>query len=216
MTKGRPQSRREELANVVTHGTGLAASLVGTPAPHLGRQCPWGRLADCRLQRVCCQPRSSLRRLNDLPRAADLARQEPPADPRSRGDLPADCGSYTPFTLGVLRGAWGWTLFGLVWGLAAVGILHKTILGFRFPRLSTLMYLAMGWLAVVAIGPLAGALPAAGLALLFAGGLCYTVGVVLFVRDTCPHRHALWHVCVVAGSACHYAAVLRYATGSHP
>ncbi|HEY7029639.1 MAG TPA: hemolysin III family protein [Gemmatimonadales bacterium] len=106
--------------------------------------------------------------------------------------------------------------FGLVWGLAAVGILYKTFLGFRFPRLSTLMYLGMGWLAVVAIGPLAQALPTAGLALLFAGGLCYTVGVVLFVRDHLPYRHALWHVCVVAGSACHYAAVFRYATGPRP
>ena len=122
-------------------------------------------------------------------------------------------GSYTPFTLGVLRGAWGWTLFGVVWGLAVVGILHKTLLGFRFPRLSTLMYLGMGWLAVVAAGPLARALPAGGLAWLVAGGLCYTIGVLWYVRDHLPYRHALWHLLVLAGSACHYTAVYRYATG---
>jgi hemolysin III len=94
-------------------------------------------------------------------------------------------------------------------------VLHKTLLGFRFPRLSTLMYLGMGWLAVVAIVPLARALPAPGLALLLAGGMWYTAGVALFVRDHLPYRHALWHVCVLAGSICHYAAVLRYATGPH-
>lgn len=125
-------------------------------------------------------------------------------------------GSYTPFTLGVLRGAWGWTLLGLVWGLAAVGVLYKTLLGFRFPRASTLLYLVMGWLAVVAIGPLAQALPGAGLTLLLVGGLCYTGGVALFVRDHLPYRHALWHLCVVAGSTCHYAAILHYATGPRP
>ena len=125
-------------------------------------------------------------------------------------------GSYTPFTLGVLRGAWGWTLFGLVWGLAAVGILHKTILGFRFPRLSTLMYLGMGWLAVVAIGPLARAAARGRPHVAVRRWALLYRGVVLFVRDHLPYRHALWHVCVVAGSACHYAAVMRYATGPHP
>jgi hemolysin III len=120
-------------------------------------------------------------------------------------------GSYTPFTLGVLRGAWGWSLFGVVWTLAACGILYKTMFGFRFPRLSTGFYLAMGWLAVVALEPLARALPGPALAWLLAGGLCYTAGVPFYARDRLRFRHAVWHLFVLAGSACHYVAVLLYA-----
>ena len=216
MTQGRPQSRREELANVVTHGSGLAASLVGLP-PLIWVANAHGdasQIVACSVfavSLVVLYTASTIYHVLPTSPAKHLLRV---IDHVAIYLLIA--GSYTPFTLGVLRGAWGWTLFGLVWGLAAVGILHKTLLGFRFPRFSTLMYLTMGWLAGVAIGPLARVVPAAGLTLLFAGGLCYTVGVVLFVRDHLPYRHALWHVCVVAGSACHYAAVLRYATGSHP
>ncbi|HSE66939.1 MAG TPA: hemolysin III family protein [Gemmatimonadales bacterium] len=216
MTHGRPQSRREELANVVTHGSGLAASLVGLP--------PLIWVANAHgdaWQIVACSVfAASLVVLYGASTIYHVLPTSPAKHVLRIIDHVAIylliAGSYTPFTLGVLRGAWGWTLFGMVWGMAAVGILHKTLLGFRFPRFSTLMYLAMGWLAVVAIGPLTRALPAAGLTLLFAGGLCYTAGVVLFARDHLPYRHALWHVCVVAGSACHYAAVLQYATGPHP
>lgn len=215
MTKGRPQSRREELANVVTHGTGLAASLVGLP-PLIWVANAHGDAS----QIVACSVfAASLVVLY----TASTIYHVLPTSPAKHLLRVIDhvaiylliAGSYTPFTLGVLRGAWGWTLFGLVWGLAGVGIFHKTILGFRFPRLSTLLYLAMGWLAVVAIGPLARALPAAGLTLLFAGGLCYTAGVALFVRDHLPYRHTMWHLCVLAGSVCHYVAVLQYATGPH-
>jgi hemolysin III len=122
-------------------------------------------------------------------------------------------GSYTPFLLTNLRGPWGWTLFGIIWGLAILGILHKTILGFRFPRLSTVMYLGMGWLAVIGAGPLMRILPPSGLAWLVAGGLFYTAGVIFYHRDHLPYRHAWWHVMVMAGSVCHFTAVLRYATG---
>jgi hemolysin III len=114
--------------------------------------------------------------------------------------------------LGVLRGGWGWTLSGIVWALAAIGILYKATLGLRFPRLSTVFYLGMGWLAVVAIQPLSAALPWGALAWLAAGGLCYTLGVLFYLRDYRRYHHALWHLCVLAGSACHYVAVLRYAT----
>jgi hemolysin III len=116
----------------------------------------------------------------------------------------------------VLRGAWGWTLFGVVWALAALGILYKTMLGFRFPRLSIVFYLGMGWLAVVALGPLARALPVSGLVWLLAGGLCYTAGVPFYIRDRIRFRHAVWHLFVLAGSACHYVAVLLYATRPLP
>ncbi|HEY7026348.1 MAG TPA: hemolysin III family protein [Gemmatimonadales bacterium] len=213
MAVNRPQSRREELANALTHGSAFAASLVAVP-PLVWVARAHGdarQLVACSVfaaSLVLLYAASTLYHVLPTSRAKHILRV---IDHVAIYLLIA--GSYTPFTLGVLRGAWGWTLLGLVWGLAAVGVLYKTLLGFRFPRASTLLYLAMGWLAVVAIGPLAQALPGAGLALLLVGGLCYTGGVALFLRDHLPYRHALWHLCVVAGSTCHYAAILQYATG---
>ncbi len=209
----RPQTRREELANALTHGSGLAASLVGLPVLVWAANRRGGprELVACAVfaaTLVLLYAASTLYHALPASRAKRILRV---VDHTAIYLLIA--GSYTPFTLGVLRGAWGWTLFGVVWGLAVVGILHKTLLGFRFPRLSTVMYLGMGWLAVVAAAPLARALPAGGLAWLLAGGLCYTLGVIWYVRDHLPYRHALWHLLVLAGSACHYTAVYRYATG---
>lgn len=121
-------------------------------------------------------------------------------------------GSYTPFTLGVLRGAWGWALFGVVWGLALVGIALKAAGKASHPVLSTGLYLLMGWLVVVAVDPMLARVPAAGLLWLAAGGLCYTAGVAFFATDTrVPFGHLVWHVFVVAGTTCHYLAVLWYA-----
>jgi hemolysin III len=120
-------------------------------------------------------------------------------------------GTYTPFTLGVLRGTLGWTLLGLVWTAAAVGVIAKLIVGFRYPRLSAAMYLAMGWLAVVAIRPLLLGMPRTGFALLVAGGLSYTVGVAFFAARNVPYAHFVWHLFVLAGSTCHFFAVLWYA-----
>ena len=119
-------------------------------------------------------------------------------------------GTYTPFTLGVLRGAWGWSLFAAIWTLAALGIVFKVLFHQRFKRISTAFYLAMGWAIVVAIRPLAIALPDAGLWLLAAGGLFYTGGVVFYVRKW-RYTHAIWHCFVLGGSACHFFAVLHYA-----
>jgi hemolysin III len=209
----RPQSRREELANALTHGSGLAASLIGLP-PLIWVATAHGdvrQIIACSVfavSLVILYAASTIYHALPTSRAKEVLRV---VDHVAIYLLIA--GSYTPFTLGILKGAWAWTLLGLVWGLAAVGILHKTLIGFRFPRLSTLMYLGMGWLAVVAIVPLTRALPLAGLAWLVAGGLCYTIGVVWYARDHLPYRHALWHVLVVAGSGCHYAAVFQYATG---
>ena len=117
-------------------------------------------------------------------------------------------GSYTPFTLGVMRGTWGWTLFGIVWGLAAVGILAKTTLGVRFHLASTLMYLAMGWIGVVAARPLMHALTSHEIAWIVAGGLAYTAGVPFYLWKSRRYTHAAWHVFVLAGVACHFVAVL--------
>jgi hemolysin III len=121
-------------------------------------------------------------------------------------------GTYTPFTLGVLRGAWGWTLFGLVWGLAMVGIFLKSFAGVRSEVFSVMLYLAMGWLCVIAAGPIMSIVPGWGIVWLLAGGIAYTVGVVFYALD---HRvqycHFVWHLFVIAGTACHFVAVLGYA-----
>ena len=120
-------------------------------------------------------------------------------------------GTYTPFTLGVLRGAWGWTLFGVVWSLAAVGIVLTAARGIRYPRLATGVYLGMGWLVVIAIRPLWLRLPFTGLLWLVAGGIAYTVGVRFLAAKRMRYSHFVWHLLVLVGSACHFVAVLRYA-----
>ncbi len=121
-------------------------------------------------------------------------------------------GTYTPFTLGVLRGPWGWTLFGIVWGLASAGVVLKAIGGVRVPKLSMVLYLAMGWLALIALKPLWLSVPGWGLFWLFAGGVAYTVGVIFFaVDDRLRYGHFIWHLFVVAGTACHFIAVMWYA-----
>lgn len=119
-------------------------------------------------------------------------------------------GTYTPVTLISLEGPWGWTLLSLVWVLAVGGCIFKLFFVGQFQRLSTTLYLVMGWLAVVAIGPVVEAVPAAGLGWLVAGGLSYTVGVAFFVWERMPYNHAVWHLFVIAGSACHYVAMLLY------
>jgi len=119
-------------------------------------------------------------------------------------------GSYTPFVLVTLRGPWGWSLFGVVWGLAIAGVVLKFWFAGRFKLLSTLLYIGMGWLVMVALKPLMAALPAGGLHLLVAGGLCYTGGAVFYLWRRLPYNHAIWHLFVLGGSACHWAAVFRY------
>ncbi len=121
-------------------------------------------------------------------------------------------GTYTPFTLGVLRGPWGWTLFGLIWALALTGVLVKSRGSFKYPRLSTMLYLAMGWLIIVAALPLWRAMPGWGLFWLAAGGLAYTGGVGFYAAKRLRYGHFVWHLFVLTGSACHLVAVLKYAT----
>ncbi|HEY8105175.1 MAG TPA: hemolysin III family protein, partial [Gemmatimonadales bacterium] len=120
-------------------------------------------------------------------------------------------GTYTPFALGVLRGAWGWALLGLAWGLAAVGIGLKAVAGIRYPAISLTLYLGMGWLFVLALPFLSFQLPLAGILWLVAGGLAYTAGVAFFAAKRLPYAHFVWHVFVLTGTACHFVAVLHYA-----
>jgi hemolysin III len=121
-------------------------------------------------------------------------------------------GSYTPFALGALRGTWGWTLFGLVWGCAALGVLLKSLSRLRHPGWSTGLYVAMGWLVLIAAGPLVQHVAARGVALLVAGGLAYTAGAVVFLFDSrIRYAHFVWHLFVMGGSTCHFFAALWYA-----
>jgi hemolysin III len=120
-------------------------------------------------------------------------------------------GSYTPFTLVTLRGPWGWSLFAVVWGLAVIGILQDILFAKRRGILSVIIYLLMGWIALVAIRPLSRALPGAGMILLVAGGLFYTIGVVFYTLDKkISHGHGIWHLFVLAGSACHFFTIFLY------
>jgi hemolysin III len=120
-------------------------------------------------------------------------------------------GTYTPFTLGVLRGVWGWTLFGIVWGIAVAGVVLKSIGGVRYQKLSTILYLAMGWIIIIAVKPLYLNMPPWGLFWLLAGGLAYTAGVVFYAAGRIRYAHFIWHLFVIAGTACHFIAVLKYA-----
>lgn len=216
MTLTRPLWFSEEAANAMTHGVGLLASLIGVPIllwTAVGRGDFW-HIAGCTVFAVS---------LIGLYAASTLYHALPPS--RAKRVLRVIdhaaiyfliAGSYTPFTLGVLRGGWGWALFGVVWSLAAFGILFKTLFGFRYPHASTLFYLGMGWLALVAARPLTAVLSGGGLGLLLAGGLLYTAGVVFFVWDRWRYSHVVWHLFVLGGSACHFLAVLWYAVPSRP
>jgi hemolysin III len=209
---GRAQTMAEEVANAITHGLGLLASVVALPvllaAPHL-RVDRWTTLgvAVFGTTLVLMYLASTLYHAVPHPRAKHLLRT---LDHSAIYLLIA--GTYTPFLLGALRGTWGWTLLVVIWLLAALGVAAKWTVGFRFPRLSTAVYLGMGWLIVVASVPLVRSMSMSGLAWLAAGGLCYTGGVVFHATD---HRlrygHAVWHIFVAAGSTCHFFAVLWHA-----
>lgn len=122
-------------------------------------------------------------------------------------------GTYTPFTLVSLRGVWGWSLFGAIWGLAAVGVLLKLIIATRFALLSTLLYIAMGWLVVVAAEPMVEAVAFETTLLLASGGVLYTFGTVFYHSRRIPYAHTIWHLFVIGGSVLHYLAVARELTG---
>lgn len=209
---GRPQSLGEEIANSVTHGVGLLGSMAALPVLVLGavgQRDPWQLVGGAvfGITLVLLYLASTLYHALPVCRAKDVLRV---LDHSAIYLLIA--GTYTPFTLGALRGPWGWSLFGIIWGLALLGVAAKLTIGFRFPRLSTVLYLAMGWLVIVAIQPLVARVSPAGLAWLVAGGVCYTGGVAFYATDgRLRYGHAVWHLFVIAGSACHFCAVLWHA-----
>ncbi|WP_068619420.1 PAQR family membrane homeostasis protein TrhA [Paenibacillus tuaregi] len=124
-------------------------------------------------------------------------------------------GTYTPFLLVAIRGTLGWSLFGVVWGIALLGVVFKAYFVKRFLFLSTLFYLLMGWLIVIAWQPLTAAVPAAGMELLVIGGLMYTLGTIFYVWRAFPYHHAIWHLFVLAGSVLHFFAIFLYLLPVH-
>jgi hemolysin III len=210
----RAVTRGEELANTITHGIGLLASLIGLPvlvltAATRGERATVIGASVFGATLVALYAASTLYHATTHPERKQRFRT---VDHAAIYLLIA--GTYTPFTLGVLRGVWGWTLFGVIWTMAAIGVLFKLVIGTdRFPRLSTIMYVAMGWLAIFIVKPLMTSLDSAGLVLLVGGGLCYTGGVLFYIDKRRAWTHPVWHLFVMAGSACHYFAVLWYAAG---
>ncbi len=200
----------EELANSVTHGIGLALSVAGFvvllvlavlhgSAWHIVSCSVYGSTL------VCLYAASTFYHSVPSPRLKPALKV---LDHSSIYLLIA--GTYTPFTLVNLRGAWGWTLFGLVWGLSALGILLKVWCVDKFKVVSTTLYLAMGWLVVIAFKPLLMLVPSGGILWLLAGGVSYTAGVGFYAWRKLPYNHSIWHVFVLVGSLCHYFAVLYY------
>lgn len=211
MTAYRLQSRAEEVANSLTHGLALVLVAVGAPvlvAAALRR----GTAGDVVAASVFAGAMALMYGASTVYHALRPGRAKHVFHVLDHAAIYLlIAGTYTPFTLGVLQGAWGWTLFGLVWALAILGIAVKLVAGFRWHKVSVAVYVAMGWIAIVAIEPLMEALPAAGLAWLLAGGIAYTAGVAFYVNKRLRYSHAIWHLFVLAGTACHYVAILRYA-----
>jgi len=207
----RPQSLGEEIANSVSHGVALLAAIAAIPfliaaARHLGVANLVGTVVFAATM-VLLYLSSTLYHALPPGRAKRLAMK------LDHGAIYVFiAGSYTPFALGALAGPWGWTLFGLVWSLAVLGVALKACDRLSHPWLSTGLYLVMGWLVLIAAVPLVERVPLPGVALLVAGGLAYTAGVVFFVLDSrLRYAHSVWHCFVIAGTGCHFFAVLAYA-----
>ena len=207
----RAQSLGEEVANSVSHGIGLLAALAAFPV-----------LVTSALQRGSTMEIAGASVFATTVVLLYFTSTLFHAFPQSRAKRVFQvldhsaiyfliAGTYTPFTLGVLNGTRGWVLFGLVWGMALVGTLLKALGGVRYNTLSTLVYLAMGWLVVIAADVLWAQVPAWGIFWLFAGGIAYTAGAAFFLAERIRYFHFVWHLFVIAGTACHVVAVLWYA-----
>ncbi len=198
----------DELANTLTHGVGYVFSLLGfvlllaIAILHGGR---W-QILSCAIygaSLVCLYAASTLYHGTSSPRVKHALMI---FDHCAIYALIA--GTYTPFLLVNLKGAWGWSLFAVIWSIAVSGILFKLWFADRFPIFSTTLYLAMGWLGIVAARQVYTHVPSTGLMMLAIGGLLYTVGVVFYACKKIPHHHVIWHIFVMCGSACHYVAIV--------
>src|SRR5713101_1064520 len=198
----------EELANSLTHGAGLMLSIAGfivLVVLAAMRGSAW-RIMSCAVYGstlICLYTASTLYHIIHPGRLKRILKI---CDHSAIYLLIA--GTYTPFLLVNLRGSWGWSLFAVIWGMAMAGILFKVWFVEYFSVFSTAVYLLMGWLALLAIKPMLLSVPLSGLLWLLAGGVLYTAGVVFYALKKVPYNHAIWHGFVIAGSTCHYFAVL--------
>jgi hemolysin III len=211
-SREREQTFGEELANSISHGAGLIAAIVATPflvvhAVQLGNARYLVGASIFAATMVLLYLASTLYHALPPGRAKHVFRIL-----EHSAIFLLIAGTYTPFTLGVLYGAWGWTLLGLVWGLALIGVALKVLHRMFHPIISTALYLLMGWLILIAVDPLYTQVPVAGMVWLVAGGLAYTAGVAFFATgERLRYGHFIWHLFVIAGTTCHYFAVLWYA-----
>lgn len=209
ITPGDPvQSHGEEIANSISHGLGALATLVGAPflivaASKTGS--PWTILGASVFlgSMLLLYLSSTLYHALTFPTAKSVFRI---FDHGAIFLLIA--GTYTPFTLGVLRGPWGWTLFGIVWAFAILGIVLKAANALWHPVVSNTIYLGLSWLIVIAARPMWTHVSHFGIALIFLGGIFYSGGIYFYNTTRFRYAHMLWHICVLAGTACHYFAVL--------
>ncbi len=208
----RAQTLGEEVANAVSHGIGflLAAASLPVLVQFASRQ---GGTANVVAASVFSVTMMLLYLVSTLYHALPAGRAKHWFNRLDHAAIYVFiAGSYMPWLLGALRGPWGWSLFGVVWSAAALGVAAKLFNRLRHPFWSTGLYVAMGWVAVVAIVPLVERVPGAGLAWLVAGGVAYTLGAVVFLLDNrIRYAHFVWHLFVIAGSACHFCAALWHA-----
>lgn len=206
MTVAAPYSRAEEIAHSLTAGLGIVACAVAIPVLVLvSVPDPW-RLTTGLVFGFSALAMFVTSVIYHWASRPDLKLVLRKLDHSAIYLLIA--GTYTPFALVAIDGAWGWTLFGVTWLLALFGIIAKFTIGFRFPRLSLALYLGMGWMAVVAIKPMMEALTGAQLGWILAGGLLYTAGTPFYAWKSRRYTHAVWHLFVLGGVACHFVAVL--------
>ena len=206
----RAQSLGEEIANSISHGTGFVAALIALPVLVIGAA-RHGAAAIVGAG-VFAATMALLYLTSTLYHALAPNRAKRVFQILDHVAIYLlIAGTYTPFTLGVLWGPWGWTLFGLIWALAVAGIVLKSVGGTRYPRISTGFYVVMGWLILAAAKPLWHAMSGWGLFWLAAGGVMYTAGVGFYAAKRMRYSHFVWHLFVLAGTACHFIAVLRYA-----
>jgi len=203
----RIEHRREEIASAVTHGIGVILS-IGGGAVLITLASVFAGVREIISVVVFS---IALLLLYSASTLYHIARSEPV---KSRLKVLDHCaiflliaGTYTPFTIAAIRGGWGWSLFGVVWGLAVFGIVFKLFFTGRFRYLSTATYIGMGWLVIIAFAPLSQALTPLALGLLITGGVFYTAGTLFYHVERIPYSHAIWHLFVLAGSICHFAAV---------
>ncbi|AZS16142.1 PAQR family membrane homeostasis protein TrhA [Paenibacillus lutimineralis] len=207
--------RREEVANAITHGIGAMLSLAGLvllivfsslkgTAWHIVSFTIYG--VSMLLLYVCSTLVHSFKegKVKDLFEFFDHS-----------SIYLFIAGTYTPLLLIAVRGPLGWSLFGIVWGIALLGVLFKAFFVKRFLFMSTIFYLIMGWLIIIAWGPLTAAIPQPGIVLIVTGGILYTLGTIFYVWRIFPYHHAIWHLFVLAGSVTHFFAILLYLLPHH-